>query len=217
MKMIIVGCGRVGSELAELLDAEGHQVTVIDPESENFQRLEPSFRGRTVAGIGFDYDVLIRAGIEKADALAAVFSNDATNAIVARAAHEYFKVPTVVARLYDPLKADLYEHFGFQTVSSTMMSVHRIEQVMTSRQLRHLVSLGNGQVQMLEMCVPARLAAQPLSSLLVTGEVAIVGLTRRGETFIPSPGALMEENDLVCLSVVTTAIGRLEAMLRHGG
>ncbi len=217
MKIIIVGCGRVGSELAERLDAEGQQVVIIDQNSENFQRLALTFQGRMITGVGFDHDVLSRAGIDTADAVAVVLPNDAANLIVARAAHDHFKVPLVVARLYDPRKADLYEHSGFQTVSSTIWTVSRLEQIITSRKLNHLASLGNGEVHVLEMHIAAHMASRPISSLLVTGEVAVVGLTRGGRTCIPSLDTSLEEGDLLCLSATTTAMGRLEMMMRQGG
>ena len=217
MKMIIAGCGRIGSELAHMLDAEAHHVTVIDPDPEAIQRLESTFGGRTVTGVAFDRDILMRAGIETTDALAAVFSNDAANLIVARVARDHFHVPVVVARVYDSRNAGLYEHFGLQTVSSTSWGVHRIEQILTSRQMNYLASLGNGEAQVMEMRIPKHLAARPIGDLLVTGEVSIVGLTRGGRTFIPLPSLPLEEGDHLYLSVMVTAIGRLEAMVKQGG
>jgi trk system potassium uptake protein TrkA len=217
MKMIIVGCGRVGSELAENLEANGHHVTVVDPVPAAFHRLHSTFRGQTVTGIGFDREVLVRAGIEEADALAAVFSNDATNLIVARVARDRFNVPLVVARLHEPSQAEMYRRFGVQTVSIATWGVGRLEQVMTCRQVQYVVSLGNGEVQVIEMRIPAHMAARPVSSLLVPGEIVPIGLARGGHTFIPSPDTRLEEDDLLSLSVVTTALGRLETQLNQGG
>jgi trk system potassium uptake protein TrkA len=216
VKIIIVGCGRVGSQLAELLDAT-HQITVIDPNPENLRRLPASFRGQVIAGIGFDHNTLIRAGVETADALAAVFSNDPTNLVVARAARDHFKVPVVVARLYDPCNTDLYTPFGIQTVSSTTWGVQRIRQIITCQKLDLVATLGNGQVQVLEVNVPPHLAARPISDLLIDGAVAIVGLTRGGNTVIPSPDTRLEEGDLVCLSVAASAVSQLEARVWSGG
>ena len=116
-----MGCGRVGSTLAETLDAQGASVSVIDQESTAFRRLQPSFSGQTVTGVGFDREVLIEAGIERASAFAAVSSGDNSNIVAARVARETFGVENVVARIYDPRRAEVYQRLGISTVATVGM------------------------------------------------------------------------------------------------
>src|SRR5580765_9116218 len=113
-----MGCGRVGSTLAETLDARGESVAIIDQESSSFRRLAASFTGRTVTGVGFDREVLVDAGIEQATAFAAVSSGDNSNILAARVARETFGVENVVARIYDPRRAEIYQRLGIPTVAT---------------------------------------------------------------------------------------------------
>jgi len=117
MKVIIMGCGRVGEQLARLLVTEGHQIVVIDQEPSALERLGANFKGQRIAGVGFDRDVLLRAGIEQADAFAAASSSDNANIVAARIAHNIFHVPRVVARLFDPRRAEIYRRMGMLTIS----------------------------------------------------------------------------------------------------
>lgn len=130
MHVVIMGCGRVGSSLAQELDARGHSVSIIDQDPASFRKLPSTFGGRTVAGVGFDRDRLIEAGIERADAFAAVSSGDNSNIISARVARENFNVPKVIARIYDPRRAEIYQRLGIETVASvawtTRQMVHSI-------------------------------------------------------------------------------------------
>src|SRR6266567_2897697 len=126
-----MGCGRVGSTLAHILEDRGNTVAVIDRDPEAFRRLRPSFKGDRVTGIGFDRDVLARAGIEQADGFAAVSSGDNSNIISARVARETFGVQRVVARIYDPKRAEVYERLGIPTVATVRWTADRM--------LRHLV------------------------------------------------------------------------------
>jgi trk system potassium uptake protein TrkA len=117
--IIIVGCGRVGSQLAQILSSEGHNVVIIDKNSTSFKRLGPDFNGITITGIGFDPEILKRAGIERADALAAVTNGDNSNIMVSQIAKKMYNVPRVITRIYDPLRADIYKKFGLNTISTT--------------------------------------------------------------------------------------------------
>ncbi|WP_162907786.1 potassium channel family protein, partial [Allorhizocola rhizosphaerae] len=134
MHVVIMGCGRVGSTLAHNLEARGHSVAVIDQDGDAFRRLSSDFAGLTVTGIGFDRDVLIQAGIEHADAFAAVSSGDNSNIISARLARETFGVQRVVARIYDQRRAEVYERLGIPTVATVRWTADRI--------VRHLVPEG---------------------------------------------------------------------------
>lgn len=119
MHMIIVGCGRVGSQLAQILSSEGHNVVIIDKNPTAFKRLGPDFNGITISGVGFDPEILKRAGIERADALAAVTNGDNSNIMVSQIAKKIYNVPRVITRIYDPLRADIYKKFGLNTISTT--------------------------------------------------------------------------------------------------
>src|SRR3712207_1095606 len=150
MRVIIVGCGRVGSLLAQLLEQEDHQVVVVDKNAAAFQRLPRGFRGQTVTGVGFDRDVLRAAGIERADAFAAVTSGDNSNFVAASVARDTFRVPTVVARIYDPQREQIYRRLGIRTISSTAWGAHKIKRIIERSDLHGQAELGNGEVELIE-------------------------------------------------------------------
>ncbi|HUM27755.1 MAG TPA: NAD-binding protein, partial [Anaerolineales bacterium] len=146
MNLIVVGCGRVGAELAYRLFKGGHQVTIVDSNRQAFNRLHPDFRGRTLEGEGLAENVLDRAGIKEADGLAAVTNSDTLNAVVAHTARIYYHVPVVVARNYDPNLRPVIESFGLQTVSSTFWGAQRVEELLINPAQRVVYSAGNGEV-----------------------------------------------------------------------
>ena len=119
MHIIIVGCGRVGSQLAQILSSEGHNVVIIDKNASSFKRLGTDFNGITITGVGFDPEILKRAGIERADALAAVTNGDNSNIMASQIAKKIYNVPRVITRIYDPLRADIYKKFGLNTIGTT--------------------------------------------------------------------------------------------------
>jgi trk system potassium uptake protein TrkA len=126
MKVLVVGCGRVGASLAQMMDAEGHQVTVIDLDGSAFNRLGPRFGGRMILGNGIDEDILRQAGIEQADAFASVTNGDNRNIMAAQIAREIFHVPKVITRIYDPVRTSVYHDLGLQTICPTTMATHMI-------------------------------------------------------------------------------------------
>jgi len=213
MRVIIVGCGRMGSELAIELSQTGHDVTVVDIDPQAFYRLGPAFKGRTVEGVGFDRNVLIRAGVERTDALAAVTSGDNRNVITARVARNVFRVPKVIARLYDPRRAEIYQRLGLQTVSSTAWGVSRAIQLLVHAELNVAISLGNGEVEVLEMEVPLHWVSRTVNNVNVPGEVSVTAVTRQGKTFIPTLGTVFQEGDRVAIAIIATARGRLEDLM----
>ncbi|HKZ70108.1 MAG TPA: TrkA family potassium uptake protein, partial [Anaerolineales bacterium] len=135
MKFIVVGCGRWGAGLAQTLSQRGHAVTIVDQDPSAFGRLGPNFKGKTITGIGFDREVLREAGIERADGLAAVTVSDEANVVTARLAQQVFHVPKVVARLYDPHKAEIYRRLGLQTISTVTWGIHRIAELLCYSEL----------------------------------------------------------------------------------
>jgi trk system potassium uptake protein TrkA len=216
MKFIIIGCGRMGSGLAQSLCQRGHGVTVVDRDEAVLEGLGPRFKGVRVVGVGFDQAVLEQAGIRQADGLAAVTNSDETNIVIARLARSIFKVPRVVARVYDPRKAEVYRRLGLETISTTTWGVNRIAELLTYTHLDVLHSLGE-QVDLVEAEIPPALSGHRVNDLSIPGEVQVVTLQRGGNTLLPLPGMTLETGDRMRLAVFTPSADRLKALLEGGG
>ena len=216
MRVIIMGCGRVGEQLARLMSDEGHDVAVIDYSEEALARLGPDFKGRRVRGVGFDREVLLRAGIESADGFAATSSSDNVNAVAARIARTLFHVPRVVARLFDPERAEVYKRLGLATISSTTWGAERIRELLTHADLDSVRSFGAGEVQLLEIEVPSALVGRSVRDLLVPSEVNVIAITRDGRALLPMMGTAFRVGDIVHLAVLSDAMARVEDMLGLG-
>lgn len=214
MRLVIVGCGRVGAHLARVMSAESHDVVVVDKNPESFKRLGKEFGGRTVTGVGFDRDVLSAAGVERADALAAVTSGDNSNYIAATVARDVFRVPQVVARIYDPQREAIYRELGIRTISSTSWAVNTIKRILTSSELDASMQFGSGEVEITEVLIGGRLVGRYVRDLAVPGEIAPVAIVRRGRAFLPTPGVPLEDGDVVHIAVLATAASLLESMVR---
>jgi trk/ktr system potassium uptake protein len=213
MRFIIVGCGRMGAGLVRTLSLEGHGVTTVDRDPAAFERLGPAFKGKIVAGIGFDREVLVQAGIERADGLAAVTASDEANAVIGRIAQQVFRVPRVVVRLYDPRQAEIYQRLGLQTIAPVTWGVHRIAELLCYSQLDTVHSVGTGGVELVDTVVPALLAGRTVKELSLPGEVQVVGITRGSQTFLPTWGTVFQETDLIHLAVAASSGARLRALL----
>jgi len=214
MRLVIVGCGRVGAHLARVMSAESHTVVVVDKNTESFKRLGKEFAGRTVTGIGFDRDVLREAGIERADAFAAVTNGDNSNYIAASVARDTFRVPQVVARIYDPQREAIYRELGIRTISSTSWAVNTIKRILMGNELDSALQFGSGEVEITEVSISGRLVGRFVRDLAVPGEIAPVALVRRGRAFLPTPGVPLEDGDVLHVAVLATAAGLLESMIR---
>jgi trk system potassium uptake protein len=199
MNIIIVGCGRVGVELALALH-QNHIVSVIDRNSHSFDRLGLHFAGRTVQGHGMDRTSLERAGIENADALAAVTASDNVNAIVARIARDIYHVNRVVARIYNPRRAPIYEKLNLQTVSSSSWGAHRIEQLLVHPGMQSVFSAGNGEVQIYEVTVPSEWNGRKISDLVPMEHAIPVALARNGKGVLPRGEITLESQDILQVS-----------------
>ncbi|GAA2708360.1 potassium channel family protein [Micromonospora olivasterospora] len=214
MHVVIMGCGRVGSTLAHSLESRGHSVAVIDQDADAFRRLSPDFAGITVTGAGFDGEVLRQAGIERADAFAAVSSGDNSNIISARLARETFGVSRVAARIYDQRRAQVYERLGIPTVATVRWTADRM--------LRHLVPEGNVEifrdptstVSIIEVPVHKDWIGRPLRALEETAGARVAYLTRFGIGTLPTGSSVVQEGDQVFMLVtddimasVTSAAG----------
>jgi len=213
MNVIVMGCGRVGEQVSRLMAAEGHAVTVIDYDANALARLGPEFPGRKVKGVGFDRAVLVEAGIEQADAFAAASSSDNANIIAARIARNIFFVPRVVARLYDPRRAEIYQRLGLMTISSTTWGAERIRELLSHADLDAQATFGSGEVTLLAVETPSHLVGRMVRSLNVPGEIQVVAITRQNLAFIPLSGTEFQAGDVLHLVVLAAAMDRMKAML----
>jgi trk system potassium uptake protein TrkA len=216
MHVIVVGCGRVGSEVALNLSASSeHDVVVIDRKVDAFRRLGENFAGTTMVGVGFDRDVLVDAGIAPDCAVAAVTSGDNSNILIARTAREVFGVARVVARIYDPRRASIYERLGIATVASVAWTSARV--------LRHLLGTDStpdwidpsARFTILERRVPAASAGMSVAELESSAEVRVAILGRFGEASIPPPGTLLQEDDVLQVVVAADKVQLLDGTLHH--
>jgi len=214
MKIIVMGCGRVGSQVSLLLSSRGHEVTVIDHRDlDAASRLGSGFKGRVINGLGFDENVLIEAGIKTADAFIAASSTDNANIVGARIARNIFKVPRVVARLFDPRRAEIYQRLGLKTISSTSMGAERIYEMVTHTDLDVVFDFGQGELCLVAAEVPYNLEGRTVRDLTVPGEFSIVAITREEKAFLPSAGTVFRAGDLLHVSVLSSALPRLQDML----
>lgn len=213
MKIIVLGCGRVGEQLARLLVDEGHQVVVIDYDAGALARLGPNFKGQRIAGVGFDRQVLEKAGIEQADAFAAASSSDNANIVAARIAHNIFHVPRVVARLFDPQRAEIYRRLGMLTISSTTWGAERLRELLTSAELDPVISFGSGEVSLVNIDIPPQLVGRMVKDLTVPTEIVVIAITRQGAAFIPTLGSQFKEGDLVQVAILASSLDRFKTLL----
>lgn len=214
MKTVVLGCGRLGAELAYRLYKRGHQVTVIDPQPESFNRLPPDFQGRTIAGDMLSRELMESADLAHTDSLAAVSDNDSVNAVVARVARLVYDIPNVVVRNYDPALRPVMETFGFQIISSSSWGAQRIEEILDSPRISTVFSAGNGEVEIYEMLVPPRWDGQPLQALLGSAnECIVVALTRNGHAILPGADTLLQAGDILDISATAEGIACLRGLL----
>ena len=212
MHIVIMGCGRLGSTLAHKLDASGHSVAVIDQNSDAFRRLGAEFSGITVTGIGFDRDVLRAAGIERADAFAAVSSGDNSNIISARLAHETYGVTRVVARIYDSRRAQVYERLGIPTVATIRWAADRM--------VRHLVPEGTvevfrdptSSVSIVEAPLHNDWIGQSIRLLEEATGTRVAYLMRFGIGSLAGPSTVLQDGDQVFMLVNDEIVGDVLAV-----
>lgn len=201
MHVVIMGCGRVGSAMALALDAGGHSVSVIDRSRESFRRLGPEFGGRTVQGVGFDRDVLVAAGIERAGAFAAVSSGDNSNIISTRVARETYGVPRVVARIYDARRAEVFERLGIPTVASVPWASERLLRMLLGGTSTSCWRDPTGNVSMVPLRPHAGWTGFEIAALerATRGRAAVV--LRFGSALVPTSGLLIHADDEIFTAV----------------
>ena len=215
MKIIIVGCGRLGSGLANELSSEGNDVAVITADKCRLAALESDFTGQSFLGVEFDRDILQTAGIDKADSLIACTQSDDTNALVARIAKEYYQVPKVIARLYDSSKVDLYNALGVQVLATTQWGVERAKKLLTFEHVDTVLSLGNGHstVEVVRLVVPPLLDHKRIADVVPVHEVRVVALSRKNETFIPNDQTMLHSRDILHVAAPTEAVASLRDLI----
>jgi trk system potassium uptake protein TrkA len=214
--IVILGCGRVGSLLAHRLDDLGHSVAVVDQDPGAFRKLSSDFSGQTVTGVGFDRETLESAGIERASAFAAVSSGDNSNILAARVARETYGVEQVVARIYDPRRAEVYQRLGIPTVATVSWSTGQI--------LRNILPLGaqeeyhdpSGSVVLAEVHTGTRWIGRRSSELEDASGARIAFITRYGTAFLTNAETVLQEGDLVYALFATDAREHVESIFEHG-
>ncbi|BEP16249.1 TrkA family potassium uptake protein [Acidothermaceae bacterium B102] len=210
MHVVIMGCGRVGSSLAHSLEDLGHTVAVIDRDKTAFHRLGPTFGGAQVAGVGFDRDTLIEAGVERAGAFAAVSSGDNSNIIAARVARETFGVENVVARIYDPKRVEVYQRLGIPTVGTVKWT--------TDHMLRRLLPEGahaewrdpSGHIALAEVAYNAAWVGRRLIKLEAAAGVRVAFIRRHGDGTLPGADTVLQEGDLVYVAAEAQRLSDVE-------
>ena len=211
MHVVIVGCGRVGSSLARNLIGEGHTVAIIDRKPSAFERLGPGFSGQMLTGIGFDRDLLIEAGIERASALAAVTNGDNSNILVARVARETFGIEHVVARIYDPQRAAVYQRLGIATVAPALWTTERVLRRLVPDALAVEWVDPSAKVSLVEKSFGPAWAGHRLADV-ESSTVRVVAISRLGSAMLPTPDIVVQEGDVVYLAVAADAIAHLDAL-----
>lgn len=212
MHVVILGCGRVGSAVANVLVARGHSVAIIDQDQSAFRRLGKDFPGRLVTGIGFDRDTLVEAGIEQAGALAAVSSGDNSNIIAARVARETFGVEIVVARIYDPRRAEVYERLGIPTVATVRWTAEQ----MVNRLLPHTTvewTDPSGEVVIAQLPVHEGWVGRPVTKVEDALAIRVVSLHRLGNGLVPTRKTVIQDGDLLHAGVARERLPQVSELL----
>jgi trk system potassium uptake protein TrkA len=207
--IVIMGCGRVGSSVAHNLESRGHSVAIIDQNPDAFRRLGPDFVGVTVTGLGFDREVLVEAGIERADAFAAVSSGDNSNIISARLARETFGVQRVVARIYDPKRAEVYERLGIPTVATVRWTADRMVRLLVPEGHVDLWRDPTSTVAIVEVPVHPDWVSRPLRALEEACGARVAYLTRFGVGMLPTTSTVLQDSDHVFMLVTDDMVAKV--------
>jgi trk system potassium uptake protein TrkA len=211
--VVIMGCGRVGSELAARLEGRGHTVAVIDKREIAFRMLRFDFKGQKVLGYGFDEDVLREAGIERAGAFAAVSSGDNSNIVAARLAREKFEVSTVVARIYDPRRAEIYQRLGIPTVATVKWTTDQVMRLLIPDEIASDWKDPTEGISLVTLVLPNTWVGWTVERLESTGHRRVVAVNRIGQARIPTPNMILQEGDQVHLAVNEVGLDELRPMI----
>jgi trk system potassium uptake protein TrkA len=217
MHVIVVGCGRVGSGLAVRLESAGHSVAIVDKLESAFRRLPETFAGERVVGFGFDRDDLERAGARHAGALAAVTSGDNSNILTARIARETYEIPNVVARIYDPRRAEIYQRLGIPTVATVTWTIDQVLRRVLPETTTREWSDPTGQLHLLEKALPETWAGRPLVELSRQRGARLVAVTRAGTPTLDVRDLVGQEGDILHLLVTDEVAGQLDELFAGEG
>jgi trk system potassium uptake protein TrkA len=210
--IVVVGCGRVGSELAMQLSEDGHSVVVVDRNRDSFRRLT-RFHGKTLVGSGFDRDILLQAEAGQADGLAAVTSGDNSNILCARIARDNYNIKNVVARIYDPARADIYMKLGIPTVATSLWTTQQVKRWLMPTDDSLEWTDGTGSLHLVERIVPDHLAGKPVAAFNSGDKVRVVGMVRAGLGRVSIEGLFAQEGDIFEFLVTTEGLETLQSLL----
>ncbi|HOP99740.1 MAG TPA: TrkA family potassium uptake protein [Acetivibrio clariflavus] len=200
MQIIVIGCGKVGSRFAQVLSEEGHDVVVVDKDSNSFKILDPDFNGITVTGAPIDQDVLKKAGIETADALAALTPDDNINIMVCQLAKEIFKVPKVIARIFDPAREQVFHEFGLTTICPTKMTVEVIKSMVVNEPSTSLQTIGNTTVAYNYIKAQSSYFGKKLSSVNLKDNSFIFGIIHNGSFYFSNEDVTINQGDTLVIA-----------------
>jgi trk system potassium uptake protein TrkA len=221
MHIIVLGCGRVGSRLATTLEAENHTVAIVDRDRDAFRRLPERFTGRAVLGNVIDRTVLEQAGIGEAQAVAAVTSGDNSNIVAARVARETYEIESVVARIKDPKRAEIYQRLGIPTVATVTWTTDQVKRRLLPTETTTDWTHPSGSLHLVERDLPANWAGRDLGALAGAGTAddrfRLVAVTRAGDAKLAAPGMLGQEGDVLHLLVHDDAAPAIEQLLTEEG
>lgn len=213
MHVVIGGCGRLGSKLTVSLNKLGHTVSIIDKRKEAFEKLPPGFEGQTLVGMVFDQESLESAGIEHADAYLAATSGDNSNIVSARIAKEHYSVKDVIARIYDPRRAEIYQRLGIRTFSTVSWAEGRIFDVLFGDDEHTELSFTDGSLVLLRAPVGPALAGTQASAFHEDDRASVVVIDRRGTSILPTSKTAFQDGDIVHIAVKRDALGDVRARL----
>ena len=211
MYIVIVGCGRVGAQLAQLLSSEGHDVVVVDKNSSSFSRLGGGFNGVTLVGNAFTVDVLKQAGIEKADAFCAVTNGDNTNILASQIAKKLFNIPKVIARVYDPQRAEIYKELGLDVLSGTALLASLMRDKVIENSLTSYL-IETNQLGVMEIDVSDKMDSSSISQINVPDEFIVSAIIRNKDVIIPRPETIVLKGDKVIGVVKITSLNKIKKL-----
>ncbi len=215
MKVLVIGCGKFGVRMAENLTRKNHDVVIVDSDPESFHALSEEFTGRTICGVGYDRDVLEEAGISSMDVVISCASSDSMNAVAANIAKNVFHVPTVIARMYDPTRARMFESMGIYTVSITRLGTDNVMEFLEdNKSWRVIRKLGSGDVQLVRVRVTFATEGMKLSDLTVEGKMTPVAVERGGHSLLPDKEMRCEYNDMLYLAISRDFLLKARDMLQ---
>lgn len=215
MHVVILGCGRVGSAVAHVLEGREHTVAIIDQDPAAFRRLGEQFTGRTVTGVGFDRDTLAEAGIEQAGAFAAVSSGDNSNIIAARVARETFAVEIVVARIYDPRRAEIYARLGIPTVATVRWTAEQMVRLLLPEPAEEWTD-PTGTVTVAQLPVESGWVGRAVTELESAAAVRVVCVARFGQAIVPTSKTVIQDGDILHAGVEHTRVAEVAALFANG-